>query len=118
MAERRLLFRDHNPHVAPSIHQGTTEMKTIRTAPFGDLFLTTFLVAASFQIAVSILGVILAFTSPGLFNMNGVPATSPTGAIGVLVFLLVVGLVVNAGMSALGALIVMGWRGLLPKPKD
>lgn len=90
-------------------------MKLLRSAGFGDLFLITFLVAASFQIVMSLLGVVLAFVSPGLFNMNGVPATSPGSALGVIVFLLVFGLVMNAGMSALGALIVLGWRRLLPR---
>ena len=91
-------------------------MQYIRTASFGGLFSTTFLVAASFQIAFSLLGVVLAVLSPGLFNMNGVPATSPVGAIGVLIFLLCFGLFMNAAISALGALVVLGWRRFLPRP--
>jgi len=89
-------------------------MHYIRTASFGGLFLVTFLVAGSFQFAFSLLGVVLAFTSPGLFNMNGVPATSPVGAVGVLIFLFMFSLAMNAAISALGALIVMIWRNLLP----
>ncbi|MBI2260440.1 MAG: hypothetical protein HYU62_02100 [Caulobacterales bacterium] len=93
-------------------------MHYIRTASFGGLFMVTFLVAASFQLAFSILGVILAVLSPGLFNMNGVPASSPIAAIGVLIFLLVFGLAMNAAMSALGALVVMLWRNLLPQKAE
>ena len=59
-------------------------MNYIRIASFGDLFLVTFIVAASFQIAFSLLGVILAF-----------------------------GLAMNAAISALGALLVLLWRRLL-----
>ncbi|HEY0104265.1 MAG TPA: hypothetical protein VGB60_12455 [Brevundimonas sp.] len=88
-------------------------MNYIRTASFGDLFLVTFIVAASFQIAFSLLGVILAFTSPGLFHLNGAQATSPVGAIGALLFLLAFGLAMNAAISALGALLVLLWRRLL-----
>jgi len=60
---------------------------------------------------------VLAFLAPGLFYMNGAAATSPMGAIGVLIFLLVVGLCVNAAMSALGALAVMSVRRFLPAAK-
>lgn len=90
-------------------------MNFIRTASFGGLFIVTFVVAASFQLAFSLLGVVLALISPGLFNMNGVPASSPVAAVGVLIFLLVIGLAMNAAMSALGALVVMLWRNLLPR---
>lgn len=92
-------------------------MHYLKTASFGGLFTVTFGVAAAFQIAFSILGVLLAFLSPGLFHMNGAPATSALGAIGVLIFLLVFGLFINAAMSALGALVVMGVRHFLPKAK-
>lgn len=92
-------------------------MHYLKTASFGGLFTVTFGVAAAFQIAFSILGVLLAFLSPGLFHMNGAPATSALGAIGVLIFLLVFGLCINAAISALGALVVMGVRHFLPKAK-
>lgn len=92
-------------------------MKYLRTASFGELFLVTFSVAASFQIAFGVLGLLLAVASPGLFNMNGVPATSAGAAIGVLLFLLVFALVMNAAMSAIGSLLVLAWRTALPKPK-
>ncbi|MFN3559465.1 MAG: hypothetical protein ACK4UQ_09275 [Brevundimonas sp.] len=91
-------------------------MHYLRTASFGGLFTVTFAVAASFQIAFAVLGLLLAVVSPGLFNMNGVPATNAIAAIGVLVFLLAFGLFMNAAMSALGALVVLLWRNLLPKP--
>ena len=92
-------------------------MNYLKTASFGGLFTAAFGVAAAFQIAFSCLGVILAFLAPGLFFMNGAPATSAMGAIGVLIFLLVVGLCVNAAMSALGALVVIAVRKFLPKTK-
>ncbi|MDI1327414.1 MAG: hypothetical protein PSV23_11520 [Brevundimonas sp.] len=90
-------------------------MHYIRTASFGGLFTTTFLVAASFQVAATLLGLILAVLSPGLFNMNGVPATTPVGAISVLIFLLCFALFMNAAISALGAAVVLGWRRFLPR---
>ena len=92
-------------------------MHYLKTASFGGLFTVAFGVAAAFQIAFSILGLLLAVLSPGLFSMNGAPATSAMGAIGVLIFLLVVGLCVNAAMSALGALAVMSVRRFLPAAK-
>ena len=90
-------------------------MHHLRTASFAGLFTVAFAVNASFQIAFALLGLISAVTAPGLFNMNGVPATSAAGAIGVLVFLTVFGLVLSAAVSAVGALLVLVWRGLLPK---
>ncbi|MBB4797203.1 ABC-type siderophore export system fused ATPase/permease subunit [Brevundimonas bullata] len=92
-------------------------MHYLKTASFGGLFTVAFGVAAAFQITFSILGVVLAFLAPGLFYMNGAAATSAMGAIGVLIFLLVVGLCVNAAMSALGALAVMSVRRFLPAAK-
>ena len=92
-------------------------MHYLRTASFGGLFSVTFGVAAAFQVAFSILGLLLAVLSPGLFHMNGAAATSPMAAVGVLIFLLVVGLCMNAGMSALGALVVMAVRRFLPAAK-
>ena len=91
-------------------------MDYLKRAPFGGLFLVTFTVAATFQVLMALLGLLLAFLSPGLFFMNGAPATSPVQAVGVLLFLLVVGLVVNAGISAIGALLWMCVRIALPKP--
>lgn len=91
-------------------------MDYLKRAPFGGLFLVTFTVAATFQVLMALLGLLLAFLSPGLFFMNGAPATSPVQAVGVLLFLLVVGLVINAGISAIGGLLWMGVRIALPKP--
>ncbi|QQQ18692.1 hypothetical protein JIP62_00615 [Brevundimonas vitis] len=90
-------------------------MHILRTASFGQLFIVTFAVSASFQVAFTLLGLVMAVLSPGVFNMNGVPATSAAGAIGVLIFLLVFGLAINAAISSLGALLVLAWRRLLPR---
>jgi hypothetical protein len=109
-----LLLRRREP-ADPARLRGLA-MHYLRTASFGGLFTVTFAVAASFQIVFSVLGLFLAVAAPGMFNMNGVPATSAVGAIGVLIFMLAFGLFINAAMSALGALIVMAWRNLLPKP--
>jgi ABC-type siderophore export system fused ATPase/permease subunit len=86
----------------------------LRTAAFGGLFTVTFTVAAAFQLAMSALGILLVVLSPGLFQMNGVPATSPVQALGTLLFLLAMGLVMNAGISAVGALIWLLVRKLVP----
>lgn len=90
-------------------------MQYLRTAAFSGLFGVTFTVAATCQVALTVLGLIAAVMAPGVFKMNGAPATTPTQAIGVLTFLLGVCLVLNAGMSALGAGLWLGVRKLLPK---
>lgn len=89
-------------------------MEQLRTAGFGTLFATTFVVAASFQAAMALIGVVLAFTSPGLFSANGAPAGDPLQALGVVLFMLVFVLVLNAGTSALGSAIWIGVRRFLP----
>jgi ABC-type siderophore export system fused ATPase/permease subunit len=89
-------------------------MNYLKTAPFGGLFAVTFTVVAAFQITMSLLGLILVFISPGLFKMNGAAAANPVQAAGVLVYLLVFGLFMNAGMSALGSAIWLGVRRFLP----
>lgn len=92
-------------------------MNTIKQGSFAELFATCFFVAAAAQIAFSLLGLLLAVLSPGLFHMNGVPATSAGPAIGTLIFLLVFGLVMNAGLSAIGSGIILAIRRFLPGTK-
>lgn len=89
-------------------------MNFIKTASFGTIFGTAFIVTATAQLAFGLLGIVLAILAPGMFHMNGAPATSPVGAIGVLVFLLVVGLIMNATVNVCGAAILMGVRRFLP----
>jgi len=64
---------------------------------------------------MALLGVITVFAAPGVFKMNGVPASDPLQAFGVLVFLLVFCLFINAGMSAIGSAIWLLVRRALPK---
>lgn len=89
----------------------------LKTAPFGGLFTVTFIVAATFQVTMSLLGVVMAFTAPGMFHMNGATAANPGQAIGTLLFLLAFGLMMNAAMSALGAGIWLFLRRFLPNTK-
>jgi len=89
-------------------------MHYLRTASFGGLFGVTFAVAASCQVALTLLGLIAAFMAPGIFKMNGEAANNPIQAVGVLIFMLGVFLVLNAGMSALGAGLWLSVRKLLP----
>jgi len=93
-------------------------MQYLKTASFGGLFGVTFTVAASCQVALTLLGLIAALLAPGIFKMNGEAASSPIQAVGVLVFMLGVFLVLNAGMSALGAGLWLGVRKLLPSRPD
>ena len=93
-------------------------MDQLKTAAFGTLFATTFVVAATFQVAMALLGVVLAFTSPGLFNANGAPASGPVQALAVVIFMLVFVLVLNAGTSALGSAIWIGVRRFLPSGRQ
>lgn len=85
-------------------------MDHLKTASFGALFTSTFLVAAASQVVFSLLAIVMAFLSPSIFNMNGAPATNPGQAIGVVLFMLTFGLFVNAGMSALGSACWLGLR--------
>ncbi|PZO01690.1 MAG: hypothetical protein DCF28_09585 [Alphaproteobacteria bacterium] len=89
-------------------------MDYLRSANFGGLFIVTFAVAATFQVVMAVLGILLAVLSPGLFQMNGVPATSPAEAFGTLLFLLALFLVMNAGISAVGALCWLLVRKVIP----
>lgn len=89
----------------------------LRTASFGGLFSVTFAVAATCQVVLSLIGIAAAVMAPGIFKMNGQPAANPVQAIGVLVFLLLFGLMMNAGMSAIGSGLWISLRTLLPRPK-
>jgi len=75
----------------------------------------TFVVAATCQVVLSVIGIAAAIMAPGIFKMNGEPATNPTQAIGVLVFLLLFFLVINAGISAIGSGLWVGLRSLMPR---
>ncbi|KQY95735.1 hypothetical protein ASD21_04260 [Caulobacter sp. Root1455] len=92
-------------------------MQFLRSASFGGLFTVTFTVAATSQVAFSLLGLLMVGTSPAMFKMNGAPATNPAQALGVLVFLLAMLLIMNAGMSAIGAGIWVLVRRALPGMK-
>ena len=90
-------------------------MDYLRSASFGGLFTVTFVVAATFQIIMSLLGILLALVQPGMFQMNGVAAHGAGQALTTLVFLLVVCLVMNATVSSAGAGLWLLVRRLLPK---
>lgn len=90
-------------------------MNTIRNGSFAELFVTTFIVAAAFQVTISVLGLLLAVLAPNMFFMNGQPATNPVAAIGVLLFLLIMGLLMNAMISVCGAGLTLALRRFLPK---
>lgn len=66
---------------------------------------------------MSALCVLLVVPSPGVFQMNGVLATSPFQALGEPLFLLAISLVMNAGVAAVGALVWLLVRKLLSKAK-
>lgn len=78
-------------------------MEFLRTAPFGALFTVTFVVAATFQATMTVVGAVSALLAPGLFRMNGAPASTPVEALGVVLFMLAFGLAMNAAISAGGA---------------
>ena len=93
-------------------------MDYLRNASFGGLFVVTFTVAAVFQVAFAVLGLVTAVLAPGMFNMNGAPATNPGQAMGVDLFLLAVMLAMNAMMSAAGSGLWLLVRRFLPKAKE
>lgn len=90
-------------------------MELLWRSTFGQLFMTTFVVAATFQGAAAMLGIVFALLSPGIFNMNGAPATNSAQALGVVLFLTTFLLALNAGISALGALVWLAVRRAFPK---
>lgn len=92
-------------------------MGYLRAASFGGLFSVTFAVAATCQVVLSLIGIAAAVMAPGIFKMNGQPAANPVQAIGVVVFLLLFGLMMNAGISAIGSGLWISLRTLLPRPK-
>ncbi|KRA64499.1 hypothetical protein ASD89_20575 [Caulobacter sp. Root656] len=92
-------------------------MPFLRSASFGGLFTVTFTIAATSQVAFSLLGLLMVATSPAMFKMNGAPAANPAQALGVLVLLLAMLLIINAGMSAIGAGVWMLVRRALPGMK-
>lgn len=89
----------------------------LRAASFGGLFSVTLAVAATCQVVLSLIGIAAAVMAPGIFKMNGQPAANPVQAIGVVVFLLLFGLMMNAGISAIGSGLWISLRTLLPRPK-
>jgi hypothetical protein len=92
-------------------------MPFLRSASFGGLFAVTFTIAATCQVAFSVLGLLMVATTPGMFKMNGASATNPIQALGVLVFLLAVFLAMNAAISAMGAGLWLLVRRALPGAK-
>ena len=78
-------------------------METLKSGSFGQLFQVTFVVAATFQVAAALLGLVFALIAPSGFTLNGQQATNVGEAITALVIVLVVGLLLNAAMSAGGA---------------
>lgn len=92
-------------------------MSFLRSASFGGLFTVTFTVAATCQVAFSLLGLLMVATAPGMFKMNGAAATNPGQAFGVLIFMLAIMLILNAGISAMGAGLWVLLRRFLPGAK-
>jgi len=87
-----------------------------RQASFGELFGTTFVVGASFQGALFVLGLLMAILNPGLFHSGPpgaqVAASSPVQAVGVLVLLMVFEIILNLVVSAGGAGLIVVARSL------
>ena len=94
-------------------------MDYLRRGSFGALFGVTFTIAATFQILMALIGLVVAVTAPGFFKMNGAPAATPLQAIGVDLFLLIVLLLLNTMISATGSGVWLLIRRFLPKsPKS
>jgi hypothetical protein len=87
-------------------------MDLLKSATFGALFAVAFTVGATFQVVPALVGLVVAVLSPGSFNANGHPVTSPGAAVGVLLLLLVFCLIMNTAIAAAGAglwVIVRRW---------
>jgi hypothetical protein len=92
-------------------------MDTLKSASFGTLFQITFVVAATFQVAAAVLGLLFAVLAPGGFNLNGRPAQSIGEAITVVLIMIVAGMLLNAAISAGGSgLWLLIRRVLFKKP--
>lgn len=88
-------------------------MELLRTAQFATLFIVTFVVAATFQIAMAFVGLIIAMLTPSFFKMNGAPAANTAQAVVVLILILLFVLLLNAAMSAAGSGIWLATRRLI-----
>jgi hypothetical protein len=93
-------------------------MEILRTASFSALFGVTFVIGAVFHLLMTLVSIFLAFTHPGVFQMNGQDATSPGQALGALLFMEVIALMVNATISVIGAGVWVGVRRFLPQTKS
>lgn len=91
-------------------------MDTLKSASFGQLFCVTFIVAATFQVALTLIGLPFALLAPSGFNLNGRPATGPGEALTVILLMLIAGSLMNAAISAGGAGVWLVVRKLLFKP--
>ena len=78
-------------------------MDTLKSASFGTLFGVTFTIAATFQIALGLLGLVFALLAPTGFNLNGRPATNPGEAAAALLIMVVAGMILNCLISAGGS---------------
>ena len=90
-------------------------MDYLKQGTFGALFGVTFTIAATFQVLMALLGLVIAVLSPDIFKMNGAPAAGPLQAIGVDLFLLVAMLLMNAMISAVGSGVWLLVRRAFPK---
>lgn len=84
----------------------------LKTASFGGLFSTAFVINAVSHGVMGLVGVLVAFLSPTNFNADGVPTQTPAAALGVLAVLLLAATVINAASSAFGAGVWMMLRRL------
>ena len=92
-------------------------METLKSGSFGHLFAVTFFVAATFQVAASLLALVFAVLAPSGFTLNNRPAANPGEAIVVVIMLLIAALVMNAMISAGGSgLWLLARRPFVKKP--
>ena len=90
-------------------------MDYLRRASFGGLFVVTFIVAATFQLFMTLIALIGAILAPSFYNLNGAPAQNVGQALIVVAILLVVMLLINALFSAIGSALWLLLRKLLPR---
>lgn len=91
-------------------------MAFLRVAGFGGLFQVTFVVAATFQLALGLVCLVSAFFAPSAFTLNGAPAQNLGQALTAVTFIVMALLAMNLPISAAGAGLWLLVRRILPKP--
>jgi hypothetical protein len=89
-------------------------MNSLQRSGYQELFLSALVVLVCFHLLMAVLGLVAAFALPGVFNINGAPAQGPGGALAALAIMMIVFLILDLAIAAVGAGVWVAVRRLLP----